>query len=81
MIVDRDGKVSRMYIKCQKCGHRLTDPESQRRGYGPECWGSITGEVRSQGSSYGGLPDDYEVPGQMSLFDYENIEQEDRKSE
>lgn len=78
MIAARDGKVSRMYIKCQKCGHRLTDPESQRRGYGPECWGAITG---SQDSSYGGLPDDYKVPGQMSLFDYGNIEQEDGKSE
>lgn len=30
-----------MYSKCQKCGRKLTDPESIERGYGPECWGSI----------------------------------------
>lgn len=27
-----------MYSKCQKCGKKLTDPESIKRGYGPECW-------------------------------------------
>lgn len=26
-----------MYTVCQKCGKKLTDPESMRRGYGPEC--------------------------------------------
>jgi len=26
-----------MYSKCQKCGKKLTDPESIKRGYGPEC--------------------------------------------
>lgn len=25
-----------MYSKCQKCGKKLTDPESIKRGYGPE---------------------------------------------
>lgn len=24
-----------MYTVCQKCGKKLTDPESMRRGYGP----------------------------------------------
>ncbi len=59
-----------MYIKCQKCGKKLTDPESKIRGYGPECWGYITGK-NSKANKYDGLPDDYEVPGQMSIFDYE----------
>ncbi len=59
-----------MYIKCQKCGKKLTDPESKIRGYGPECWGCITGK-NSKANKYDGLPDDYEVPGQMSIFDYE----------
>lgn len=61
-----------MYIKCQKCGKKLTDPESQRRGYGPECWEKISG-ISSKASKYDGLPDDYEVPGQMSIFDPEGI--------
>lgn len=26
-----------MYTRCQKCGKKLTDSESMRRGYGPEC--------------------------------------------
>ena len=25
-----------MYSKCQKCGRKLTDPESIERGYGPD---------------------------------------------
>lgn len=64
-----------MYIKCQKCGKKLADPESQRRGYGPECWEKISG-ISSKTSKYDGLPDDYEVPGQMSkmsIFDLEGI--------
>lgn len=32
-----------MYTVCQKCGKKLTDPESMRRGYGPECWSQISG--------------------------------------
>lgn len=55
-----------MYSKCQKCGKRLTDPESKKRGYGPECWESITGQKHFI------HPDltDYEVPGQMSIEDF-----------
>ena len=55
-----------MYSKCQKCGRKLTDPESIKRGYGPECWGSITGQ------QYVVSPDlaDYEIPGQMSIEDF-----------
>ena len=26
----------KMFTKCQKCGKKLTDPESMARGYGPE---------------------------------------------
>lgn len=67
-----------MYIKCQKCGKRLKDPVSQRRGYGPECWDSITGTSENVSSSYR-LPDDYEVPGQMSLSDY--VSEEKKQNE
>lgn len=61
-----------MYIKCQKCGKKLTDPDSQRRGYGPECWGKLTG-VSVKKNDYNNLLDNYEVPGQMSIFDFEEI--------
>lgn len=55
-----------MYIKCQKCGRRLTDPESKRRGYGPECWESITGQQPFAQTDL----TNYEVPGQMSIEDF-----------
>ncbi|WP_283682705.1 DUF6011 domain-containing protein [Parablautia sp. Marseille-Q6255] len=66
-----------MYSRCQKCGRKLTDLDSIKRGYGPECWETIIGKERNSCSN---LPDDYEVPGQISLFDYENIIQEDKKN-
>lgn len=54
-----------MYLRCQKCGKRLTDPESMKRGYGPECWEKLTGDRRGLP---GTMPDDY-IPGQLSLND------------
>lgn len=48
-----------MYSKCQKCGRKLTDPESIKRGYGPECWGRIPGIHISEA----------EEDEQMSIFD------------
>jgi Family of unknown function (DUF6011) len=30
---------------CLKCGRELSDPESLERGYGPDCWGELTGSV------------------------------------
>lgn len=26
------------FLKCKRCGRRLTDPESQTLGYGPICF-------------------------------------------
>jgi len=26
---------------CQRCGRKLTDPRSIKRGYGPVCWSKI----------------------------------------
>lgn len=56
-----------MYSNCQKCGKKLTDPESMKRGYGPECWEQISGEkpVKSLMPAH-----DYDVPGQMNIFDF-----------
>ena len=56
-----------MYSKCQKCGRKLTDPESIARGYGPECWGEILEIVRSAVRKE---ESDQPVPGQMTIEDY-----------
>lgn len=55
-----------MYTACQKCGKKLTDPESMRRGYGPECWARISG-VQSIEQIKDGKE---EIPGQMNIFDF-----------
>ena len=55
-----------MYSKCQKCGRKLTDPESIERGYGPECWNGLT-------THYYPHPEDWEkhkIPGQMTIEDF-----------
>lgn len=58
-----------IYSRCQKCGKKLTDPESRARGYGPECWGTITGHWYSRPDS----KDDYTVKGQMSFEDFPEL--------
>ena len=55
-----------MYSKCQKCGRRLTDPESMIRGYGPECWEEIVDAVREAMEHRDSEP----IPGQMTLEDF-----------
>lgn len=62
-----------MYSKCQRCGRKLTDPESIQRGYGPECWAELTGHYSSvikEGSSSGDVD---QIPGQMNVFDYPEL--------
>lgn len=56
-----------MYNKCQKCGKKLTDPESMRRGYGPECWSEITGIPISEVKP---AADQEQIKGQMSIADF-----------
>lgn len=56
-----------MYTVCQKCGKKLTDPESMRRGYGPECWSQISGISTADS---GGPVNEDELPGQMTIFDF-----------
>lgn len=60
---DERRKEIHMYSKCQKCGRKLTDPESIKRGYGPECWGRIPGIHISEAE------EDDQIDGQMSIFD------------
>lgn len=52
-----------MYSKCQKCGKKLTDPESIKRGYGPECWNSLTAHYYRSPVDW----ENYRVPGQMNI--------------
>ena len=54
-----------MYSKCQKCGKKLTDPESIKRGYGPECWNSLTAHYYRNPVDW----ENYRVPGQMNIED------------
>lgn len=56
-----------MFTKCQKCGKKVTDPESMARGYGPECWSQITGEPPDSNAKVG---DEDEISGQMNIFDF-----------
>lgn len=55
-----------MYSRCQKCGKKLTDPESIKRGYGPECWETISGQIYSPQSDL----TNYDIPGQMTIDDF-----------
>ena len=68
-----------MSSRCRKCGRRLTDPDSQARGFGPECWQSIGGESAGSGAD----PDEHEpIAGQISIYDYlEGINDEGEESD
>lgn len=55
-----------MYTVCQKCGKKLSDPESMRRGYGPECWAVISGIEHDRK----GGEEREDIPGQMDIFDF-----------
>lgn len=56
-----------MYTVCQKCGKKLTDPESMQRGYGPECWAQISGILTDDS---GRSANETDIPGQMTIFDF-----------
>jgi hypothetical protein len=62
-----------MYMKCQKCGKKLTDPDSVKRGYGPECWGSIVGNYRNVNSNSEESSEDVQIPGQMDIFEFPEL--------
>lgn len=49
-----------------KCGKKLTDPESIKRGYGPECWNSLTAHYYRSPVDW----ENYRVPGQMNIEDF-----------
>ena len=63
-----------MYGRCRKCGRKLTDPISRKRGFGPECWA----EIASLAEAVTASAEDEPLPGQINLFDYmENAEEGD----
>lgn len=60
-----------MVHKCRKCGKKLTDPESIKRGYGPECWYQLTGHHIDETKRHSAQEDEEDIlPGQLSIFDY-----------
>ena len=63
---DEQREEAHMYSKCQKCGKKLTDPESIKRGYGPECWNSLTAHYYRSSVDW----ENYRVPGQMNIEDF-----------
>ncbi len=62
-----------MYLRCQKCGRRLTDPESMRKGYGPECWEKLAG--KPPGRKEPGHNED--IPGQITMEELMKGENDD----
>lgn len=65
-LMNKNGEGCVVYTKCQKCGKKLTDPESMRRGYGPECWSQVSGLE----NTFGKNEMNEEIPGQMNIFDF-----------
>lgn len=59
-----------MYANCQKCGKKLTDPKSMKRGYGPECWYQLTGETRKGTKKESKTVQEEGLPGQLSITDF-----------
>lgn len=63
-----------MYSKCQKCGRKLTDPDSMERGFGPECWESITGICsRCDMGRKTVTCEEEQIKGQMSFEDFPEL--------
>jgi hypothetical protein len=56
-------------MKCRICGRKITDEQSVRVGIGPICYKAIYGEIEND------APEEevryIPIPGQMSLFDFE----------
>lgn len=59
---DERRKEIHMYSKCQKCGRKLTDPESIKRGFDQNAGGRIPGIHISEAE------EDEQIDGQMSIL-------------
>lgn len=51
--VEAHGRVYTISVedRCGRCGSELEDPESIERGYGPDCWGIVSGKRAKRGRS------------------------------
>lgn len=58
---------------CQKCGRKLRDVKSIERGYGPICWGRVSGVSRKNKGNQEADPEECQIPGQMSFANYPGV--------
>ena len=63
-----------MLMKCLICGRRLRNTQSKELGYGPVCYkrkfGVSQHADRRDGSPSVDKAPDFNLPGQISMFDY-----------
>lgn len=77
---------------CGRCGRKLRDPVSIKIGYGPVCRAELGIEVEGQPDKKSGRSSsktadaemDFDIPGQMSIFDIpewipDDLEEESRE--
>jgi len=61
-------------MKCGKCGRKLKDTKSIEQGYGPVCWGKISGITKTEKhrsiSADIVSEEDANIPGQMGFHDF-----------
>ena len=63
-------------MTCLVCGRKLSSPKSLELGYGPVCYGKVSGRSKAAkkvkaGTSHPALEVPcYDIPGQMELKDY-----------
>lgn len=60
-------------MRCMNCGKQLKDAKSIERGFGPVCWrkNNPKAEKRKTSSNEDAPVEDFDIPGQISLFDFE----------
>ncbi len=61
-------------MTCSICGRKLSNPKSIELGYGPVCYGKVSGSPKIKKVKTGAHPQGahpcYDIPGQMKLEDY-----------
>lgn len=65
-------------MTCSICGRKLSNPKSIELGYGPVCYGRVSGNPKIKKElkkvKTGAHPQEdhpcYDIPGQMKLEDY-----------
>lgn len=63
-------------MTCLICGRKLSNPKSMELGYGPVCYGKVSGSSKAAKKAKAGKSHQasesicYDIPGQMELKDY-----------